>query len=160
MLLQDLFEQYKDEDAIPSKYLKGLRGKDKEAREREILRRSKESHKDPDSYRPFRTSKNVETKPSKYNAKFQKMYGDSFEESYLLEESKFWDGVKDKAKKAGIPLGIAKQVVKRGMAAWRTGHRPGATSHAWGIARLNSFATGGKTSKTADKDLYKKWKSS
>lgn len=63
-----------------------------------------------------------------------------------------------KAKESGIPYSILKQVYDRGMAAWKGGHRPGATSHAWAYARVNSFIVGGKTRKTADADLWKKAK--
>jgi hypothetical protein len=63
-----------------------------------------------------------------------------------------------KSKESGIPYGILKQVYDRGMAAWKGGHRPGATSHAWAFARVNSFIVGGKTRKTADADLWKKAK--
>jgi len=44
------------------------------------------------------------------------------------------------------------------MAAWKTGHRPGATPHQWAFARVNSFLTGGKTQKTTDADLWAKVK--
>ena len=44
------------------------------------------------------------------------------------------------------------------MAAWKTGHRPGATPHQWAYARVNSFITGGKTRTTGDADLWKKHK--
>jgi hypothetical protein len=63
-----------------------------------------------------------------------------------------------KSKQSGIPYGILKQVYDRGMAAWKGGHRPGATSHQWAFARVNSFIVGGKTRRTADKDLWKKAK--
>jgi hypothetical protein len=63
-----------------------------------------------------------------------------------------------KAKQSGISYGILKQVYDRGMAAWKGGHRPGATSHQWAFARVNSFIVGGKTRKTADADLWKKEK--
>ena len=63
-----------------------------------------------------------------------------------------------KAKQSGIPYGILKQVYDRGMAAWKGGHRPGATSHQWAFARVNSFIVGGKTRRTADADLWKKAK--
>ena len=66
--------------------------------------------------------------------------------------------LKKKADKSGIPVGILKQVYNRGMAAWRTGHRPGATQQQWAFARVNSFITGGKTRTTADADLWKKAK--
>jgi hypothetical protein len=40
------------------------------------------------------------------------------------------------------------------MAAWRSGHRPGAGEEQWGYARVNSFLTKGKgTWGKADKDL-------
>ena len=56
-----------------------------------------------------------------------------------------------------MPLGILKQVFKRGVAAWRTGHRPGTNPTQWGHARVNSFATKSKgTWGGADKDLAAK----
>jgi len=68
------------------------------------------------------------------------------------------DDVQKKAKESGIPYRILKAVYDRGMAAWKGGHRPGANSHAWALARVNSFIVGGKTRKTADADLWKKAK--
>jgi hypothetical protein len=67
--------------------------------------------------------------------------------------------VKNKAEKSGMPYGILKKVYDRGMAAWRGGHRPGATQVQWALARVNSFVT--KSSGTwggADKDLAKQVK--
>jgi hypothetical protein len=67
--------------------------------------------------------------------------------------------VKNKAEKTGMPYSILKQVYDRGMAAWRGGHRPGATQVQWALARVNSFVT--KSSGTwggADSDLAKKVK--
>jgi hypothetical protein len=68
-------------------------------------------------------------------------------------------GLKNKAEKSGMPYGILKKVYDRGMAAWRGGHRPGATQQQWAFARVNSFVT--KSSGTwggADKDLAKQVK--
>jgi hypothetical protein len=67
------------------------------------------------------------------------------------------EGLVKKAEKSGMPYGILKKVYDRGMAAWRTGHRPGTTPQQWAFARVNSFVT--KSSGTwggADKDLAKK----
>jgi hypothetical protein len=64
-----------------------------------------------------------------------------------------------KADKSGMPYSILKQVYDRGMAAWKGGHRPGASQHQWAFARVNSFVT--KSSGTwggADSDLAKKVK--
>ena len=49
------------------------------------------------------------------------------------------EGLKKKAAKSGISLGTLKKVYNRGMAAWRTGHRPGTTPQQWGMARVNAF---------------------
>lgn len=65
--------------------------------------------------------------------------------------------LKKKAEKSGMPLGILRKVYNRGMAAWKTGHRPGASQQQWGFARVNSFITKGKgTWGKADADLAAK----
>ena len=74
-----------------------------------------------------------------------------------LDEAKGNEGLKKKAEKSGMPLGILRQVYNRGIAAWKTGHRPGPTPQQWGFARVNSFIT--KSSGTwgkADADLAAK----
>lgn len=67
-------------------------------------------------------------------------------------------GLSAKAAKSGISLGTLKKVYARGVAAWRTGHRPGTTPQQWGMARVNSYITKGKTYHTADKDLHEESK--
>ena len=66
------------------------------------------------------------------------------------------EGLVTKAEKSGMPYGILKKVYDRGMAAYKTGHRPGTTAQQWAFARVNSFVT--KSSGTwgkADADLAK-----
>ena len=77
-------------------------------------------------------------------------------EDFQLDEK--IEGLITKAEKSGIPYGILKKVYDRGMAAWKTGHRPGTTPQQWAFARVNSFLTGGKTRTTADADLWKQAK--
>ena len=75
-------------------------------------------------------------------------------EFYQLDEK--IAGLVTKAKKSGMPYGILKKVYDRGMAAYKTGHRPGTTSQQWAFARVNSFVT--KSAGTwgkADADLAK-----
>jgi len=84
-----------------------------------------------------------------------KKFKDLVEELELQESLK---ALRDKAAKSGISYSILKQVYNRGMAAWKGGHRPGATPQQWALARVNSFLTGGKTRHTADSDLWKKAK--
>ena len=61
-------------------------------------------------------------------------------------------GLVKKSKQTGVPYGILKKSYDRGMAAWKTGHRPGTTPQQWAFARVNSMLTGGK----ADPDLQPK----
>jgi hypothetical protein len=88
---------------------------------------------------------------------------DAKKKEEMKEEMRFYvesiAAVKNKAEKTGMPYNILKQVYDRGMAAWKGGHRPGATQVQWALARVNSFVT--KSSGTwggADKDLAAKVK--
>ena len=75
-------------------------------------------------------------------------------EAYQLDEK--IEALVKKAEKSGMPYSIFKKVYDRGMAAYKTGHRPGTTPQQWALARVNSFTT--KSSGTwgkADADLAK-----
>ena len=148
--LKDLLEEAADQESNPT-YFKGLSKKDKEERERVIKRRSKMDSDDPDADKGFRSDKGVKTKPSKYNAKFKKMFGElSEDQKEVFKEklsAKIRKSLKKKAKKANAPMGALTKIYNKGLAAWRTGHRPGANQHAWAMARVNSVLTGGKARK-------------
>jgi hypothetical protein len=84
-------------------------------------------------------------------------------EEVLLEKSMgknspIYKALKKKSDKTGFPLGILREVWSRGYAAWKTGHIPGTTPQQWAMARVNSFVTGGKTTKMGDKALYQRAK--
>ena len=80
--------------------------------------------------------------------------GQSTDQSPL--EGSLETGIKNKADESGAPIGILRAVMRRGLAAWKTGHRPGATQAQWAYARVNSFLTGGEgTWGKADADLAK-----
>jgi hypothetical protein len=49
------------------------------------------------------------------------------------------DGLASKSKASGISVDTLKKVYDRGVAAWKTGHRPGTTPQQWGFARVNAF---------------------
>ena len=53
-----------------------------------------------------------------------------------------------------VTAGQLARVYKRGLAAYKTGHRPGTSQHQWAMARVNSVLTGGKAA-TVDKDIMK-----
>jgi shikimate kinase/phosphopantetheine adenylyltransferase len=87
----------------------------------------------------------------------KKQLGEDIELSEEGIEENVTASLKKKAKKSGISVGILRKVYNRGVAAWRTGHRPGTNPTQWGLARVNSFATKSKgTWGGADKDLAAK----
>ena len=90
---------------------------------------------------------------SKHTKRFKDMFGERD-----LKEADAKVALKKKADQTGISYSILKKVFDRGYAAWKTSHRPGTNPTQWGLARVNSFATGGKTRTTADADLWKQHK--
>ena len=101
-----------------------------------------------------RTVPNLEIPEDEIKEKVKHLKAMAMQEADLEEAIK---GLQNKAKKTGMPYSILKKVYDRGMAAWKGGHRPGATQQQWAFARVNSFVT--KSSGTwggADKDLAKK----
>ena len=73
-----------------------------------------------------------------------------------IADAKIETALKTKAEETGVPIGLIRIVMRRGMAAWKTGHRPGATEQQWGYARVNAFLTKGEgTWGGADKDVAK-----
>jgi len=131
---------------LPFKYFKGLSSRKKTQRKKEISKFGKMSFKNPKAYVGFSTDKNVKTRRSNYTAKFKSMFPKA-------------NSLTQKAKATGVPVGYLKKSYDRGMAAWRTGHRPGATQQQWGYARVHSLLTCGKTYSTADSDIVKDAKS-
>jgi len=129
----------------PKKYFSGLSSKNKTRRRNEIKKFGSLSSKNPNAYKGFKTDIGVKTKKSNYT----KSWKSKFPDATSLEQ---------KADASGVPLRFIKESYNRGMAAWRTGHRPGATQQQWGYARVHSFLMCGKTFHTADSDLAKEAK--
>jgi hypothetical protein len=101
---------------------------------------------------------------STYKQKFNKKYGFGKDEPHSKEEI---------AKITKIKLKILDEVYDRGVGAWKTNIqsvrlKSGKKDHSvtdrskkmgkeqWAMARIYSFVMGGKTQKTADKDLAEK----
>lgn len=122
----------KGKQYAPLKYFRGLKTLGEvETRYTKMLKKD---------YRQFKTDEGQKTKTSSYTQKFRKLY----------------PGVKslpEIAKATKIPLKTLRTIYNRGLAAWRTGHRPGASPQAWGYARVHSYVMKGKTYYTADKNL-------
>ena len=144
----------------PAGYYKGLGKSTKSKRAAQFKKQAKMDDDDPKAYKPAPGDARAETKPSKHTKKFKQMYGEMAEhltfEDFMIEAKGTDAALKKKADKSGMPLGILKKVFNRGVAAWRTGHRPGTTAVQWGLARVNSFVTKSKgTWGKADADLAK-----
>ena len=82
---------------------------------------------DPKAYEYWKsdikaTARGYKTVPSKYKKKFIEMYGP------LPEKGKFLDKI---AKATGIKKINLQKVYKKGLAAWRGGHRPGVQQYQW-----------------------------
>jgi hypothetical protein len=117
----------------PLKYFRGLKTlKDVETRYKKMLKKT---------YTNFKTDEGIKTRTSSYTQKFRKKYGQNVK------------SLPEISKATGVPLKTLQTIYNRGLAAWRTGHRPGASPQAWGYARVHSFVMKGKTYYTADKDL-------
>lgn len=129
----------------PAKYFRGLSKTKKAQRLREIQRFGKKNSSDPTAYVGFSTDIGVKTRESKYTRRFRNLFPDA-------------RSLKERSDATGVPLWALQKSYDRGLAAWRTGHRPGATQQQWGYARVDSLLTGGKTYWTTDADLVREAK--
>jgi len=115
----------------PARYFTGLTMDEKKQRYLKMQEKT---------YTPFPTDTGRKTRTSSYTIKFRKMYGDDVKTLPQIAKA----------------TGTLRRVYNRGLAAWRTGHRPGASPQQWAYARVHSYATKGKTWHTADKNLHTK----
>lgn len=137
----------------PKSYYKGLPKDVKKDRKTHFDRTSKMDDDDPAAYEPA-PGDTAKTKESEHTKRARAMFGEELEMEDVLLDEAAETGLAAKAKKSGVSIGILRKVYNRGMAAWRTGHRPGTTPQQWGMARVNSYITKGKgTYHGADKDL-------
>ena len=130
----------------------------------EIRKHAKKRDDDPSAYKSYPkggwkadyspAGTRYKTKPSAATKAFHKRFGENDdleinEEEGMLEElgSSVEKALKHKAEQANAPLGALKTVYRKGLAAWKTGHRPGTSQHQWAMGRVNSFLTGGKARK-------------
>ena len=162
-LLNDKFEKLGEQDNAD-------RTRDRHKNERERLKTQHKREKDQQ-----KTSQDRQLDRSQIRDIRTKSLDEAFESMQLEQESassgiaprsnftleeKAIDALKKKSSKTGISYSVLKRVYDRGMAAWKSGHRPGTTPQQWAFARVNSFVTKSKgTWGGADKDLASKVKS-
>jgi hypothetical protein len=130
---------------LPKRYFSSLSKTKRQIRKRELTKRAKLSWKDPKAYRPFKTDVGVKTRKSKYVLDWKRRFPNV-------------KSIEGASKVTGVPSSLIRESYNRGIAAWRTGHRPGATKEQWGIARYRSMLLCGKTHYTTDSDLVRKAK--
>lgn len=129
----------------PRRYFQGLSKKKRAERVKEIRKFGARSWKSPKAYLGFKTDVGVKTRKSQYTKSWRALFPDA-------------TSLEAKSKATGVPLKYIEESYNRGMAAWRTGHRPGATEQQWGYARVHSFLLCGKTHYMTDADLVRKAK--
>lgn len=120
--------------AYPTRYLpKSLIAKDKERQVR-MLNRSKRMYRSG-KYYTRRTIGSYKSKPSKHVRAAQKLY-----------RIKNITPNRELSKKTGCSLRALTEIVKKGEGAYySSGSRPNQTPQSWGLARLASSITGGKS---------------
>ena len=155
-LLNDKFEKLAEQDSAERTKQRHdaekQRLKQQHKQEKDRLKQQQGRQMDRAQIRDIRSEEAMKLKQQKASS------GIAPRSNYALEE-KAIDALKKKAEKSGIPYGTLKRVYDRGMAAWKSGHRPGTTPQQWAFARVNSFVTKGKgTWGGADKDLASKVK--
>jgi len=121
---------------IPKHYIpKTLSSKDKKKQKKELLK-SKKAYKNKEYYQRKKLD-SFKSKISPHIVKARKIYNiESIKPSNLL------------SKKTNCKISGLKAIVKKGEGAYySSGSRPNQSSKSWGIARLASAITGGKSSK-------------
>ena len=137
---------------VPKKYTKGLGESTQDRRRAEIRKRLKGKK----SFEPLPGDARAKTRESRYTKRIK----DSGLRKVIQEETTKGKGstrerfIKAVARVTDIPKPIIQEVYNKGLAAWAVGHRPGATQDQWARARMYSFLSKGRTTETADKQLF------
>jgi len=165
------YSEFLNEDKAPidtsksqKKYFVGLPKSTAQKKRAQINKQAEMSDDSPSSYKPLpgdeKAREEGRVKTSSHVKKYKEMFGESEileKESELkkgpIGNEKIEKALDKKAKESGVSIDILRVVMRRGMAAWKAGHRPGATQEQWGYARIASFLTKGPTFKSTDSDM-------
>jgi len=170
-ILEKSDRKWNDKRKGPHPYNTGLSKEQRELKRKQMERQSKMANDDPKAYKEMAGDKEAKmrgsVKTSKHVKNYHRLYGDersvnekeSTNNTSRIDDDKIEKALKKKAEATGVPITLLRIIMRRGMAAWKTGHRPGATVQQWGYARVNSFLTKQKgTWGGADSDVAKKVK--
>jgi hypothetical protein len=136
-----------------SDYFKGISKSTEDKKKAQMKDQADMADDDPKAYQelPGDTKGKKVLKTSEYTKKYHELYDEGVD--YLNEDdanvndkspidnSDVEKALKTKSEESGVPVKFLRIVMRRGMAAWKSGHRPGAGQEQWAYARVNSFLT-------------------
>ena len=129
---------------LPTKYLPSLKQIKDSAKQVKMLLKSRKQYK-KGKFFTRKKIKSYKSKPSNHITDARKIYG-----IQNITPNK------ELAKKTGCSLSALKQIVRKGQGAYySSGSRPNQTSQSWGLARLASSITAGKSA-AVDYDILEK----
>jgi hypothetical protein len=129
---------------LPTKYLPSLKDIKDSAKQVKMLLKSRKQYK-KGKFFTRKKLKSYKSKTSNHITDARKIYG--------IENVA---PNKELAKKTGCSLSALKQIVRKGQGAYfSSGSRPNQTSQSWGLARLASSITAGKSA-AVDYDILEK----
>ena len=129
---------------LPTKYLPSLKEIKDSAKQVKMLLKSRKQYK-KGKFFTRKKIKSYKSKPSNHITDARKIYG-----IQNIAPNK------ELAKKTGCSLSALKQIVRKGQGAYySSGSRPNQTSQSWGLARLASSITAGKSA-AVDYDILEK----
>lgn len=153
------------EKKLPESYGKGLTAKEKKSAQRASKRSMDAPKKSDKALEMWPSDKKINKRRKESGKKapespatkaYRDKFGDDSVDNAEKKKSSSTAALKKKSEDSGIPLGILRSVYAKGVAAWKSGHRPGMTPQQWALARVNSFITGSGGARKADADLWKK----
>ena len=129
---------------IPRRYLPSLKEIKDSAKQVKMLMKSRKQYK-KGKFFTRKKIKSYKSKPSNHITDARKIYG--------IENVA---PNKELSRKTGCSLSALKQIVRKGQGAYySSGSRPNQTSQSWGLARLASSITAGKSA-AVDYDILEK----
>ena len=146
---------------VPTRYLKGLTKLEKLIAEDEIDKGYKYDVNDPEAYKFWQsdikaTARGLKIGPSKHRIKYYKKYRKNINKDYKpsgkTPKQKFLNRIRKETK---IKKSILEKIYDKGLAAWRTGHRPGVQQHQWAAGRVYAFVVGADSSTGPGKPDHK-----
>ena len=129
---------------LPTKYLPSLKEIKDSAKQVKMLMKSRKQYK-KGKFFTRKKLKSFKSKPSNHVTDARKIYGIQ----NITPNNEL-------ARKTGCSLSALKQIVRKGQGAYySSGSRPNQTSQSWGLARLASSITSGKSA-AVDYDILEK----